>query len=92
MASKNITVERACKTLNKLGFHVRDQGDTLMCFHTTKMFDAVIPVDGDVPDRVRLDQVIRGLHDNKGQRPARGGFASAREFSHPVTIRERGDA
>jgi len=90
MMKKPATVEWACKALNKHGFHVRDQGDRLFCFHTTKMFDAVINVENGIPDRIRLDQVIRRLRDNKSQplRSATGGFASAPEFSRPITIRE----
>lgn len=88
---KPVTVEWACKTLNKWGFHVRDQGDKLICFHTTKMFDAEINVEGGVPDRRRLNQLIDRFRNNRVQplHNATGGFKSAPEFSRPITVQER---
>lgn len=87
---KPVTVESACKTLNEWGFHVRDQGDKLMCFHTTKMFDAVITVEDGVPDRIRFEEIIGRLKNNTSQplRPATGEFKPAPEFSRPITVRD----
>lgn len=85
-----MTVEWACRTLNRWGFHVRDQGDKLLCFHTRKAFDAQICVDGDVPDSVRIDQIISAIKMNKiGQiKPAEGGLRSGPEFAKPITVKE----
>lgn len=91
-SGKPVTVEWACKTLNKWGFHVRDQGDKLMCFHTTLGFDAQIALDNDgTPDRKRFDQIIDAVKTNRGYLMPRaaGVFKSAPEFSRPITIQER---